>query len=41
MKKKNTFDYYAQFEKAAALAENAVKELKKYIEEFNSETSEL
>ncbi len=40
MKKKNEFDYYAQFEKAAALAEIAVKELKKYIEEFNSESSE-
>ena len=40
MKKKNEFDYYAQFEKAAALAEKAVKELKKYIEEFNSETTE-
>ena len=40
MKKKNEFDYYSQFEKAAALAEKAVKELKKYIEEFNSETTE-
>ena len=30
MKKKNTFDYYEQFEKAATLAEDAVKELKKY-----------
>ncbi len=40
MKKKNEFDYYAQFEKAAALAEKAVKELKKYIEEFNSDTTE-
>ena len=29
MKKKNEFDYYAQFEKAAALAEKAVKELQK------------
>lgn len=40
MKKKNEFNYYEHFEKSAILAENAAKELKNYIENFNSETSE-
>lgn len=40
MKKKNEFNYYDQFEKSAVLADEAVKELNKYIKEFNSEISE-
>jgi len=40
MKKKNEFNYFDEFAKSANLAREAATELKKYILDFNSTTSE-
>lgn len=39
MKKKNEFDYFEEFVKSANIAKSAIKELKDYILNFNSEVS--
>ena len=40
MKKKNEFNYFDEFAKSANLAKEAATELKKYIIDFNSTTSD-
>ena len=41
MKKKNEFNYFDEFEKSAKLAKEAVEELKNYISNFKSTTSDV
>lgn len=41
MKKKNEFNYFNEFAKSANLAKEAATELKRYVENFQSTTSEM